>query len=127
MDMAADDFRDLVVESVNARDPDLLSLAVATLPHTLVDRLGLLSERQPRLMLTRGEVNAEPVAAVWLPDRNERYVQVGYLEFDLAGDGARMTAVERPHPDLVAEAPAGFEVAEWESADLADSGEGWWV
>ncbi|MGA7271580.1 MAG: hypothetical protein WB239_10955 [Acidimicrobiia bacterium] len=125
---ASDDLRDVVVESVNARDPDLLTLADdVVMRNGMGDRLEQILERWPRVLLTRADLEGRPVAAVWLPDRNERYVRIGHLEFEVDGGGAHMSVVGERSPDVVAEAPAGLEVAEWESGDLADSWGDWWV
>lgn len=125
---ASDDLRDVVVESVNARDPDLLTLADdVVMRNGMGDRLEQILERWPRLLLTRADLGGRPVAAVWLPDRNERYVRVGHLEFEVDGGQAHMSVVAQRNPDVVAEAPAGLEVAEWESGDLVDSWGDWWV
>lgn len=124
---APDDLRDVVVESVNARDPDLLSLADGiVIRNGMGDRLEQILERWPRALLTRADLGGRPVAAVWLPDRNECYVRVGHLEFQV-DDGAHMVVVPERNPDVVAEAPAGLEVAEWESNELTDSWADWWV
>ncbi len=123
-----DDLRDVVVESVNARDPDLLSLADDVIIRDgMGDRLEHILERWPRALLTRGDLAGRAVAAVWLPDRNERYVRVGHLEFEIEAGGARMIVVPERDPDVVAEAPAGLEVAEWESSELIDSWDDWWI
>ncbi len=126
--IGVDGLRDLVVEAINSRDPGVLELADGIeIPDDLSDRLMEIFERHPRTMATRGDLRGRPVAAVWLPDRNERYVNLGHLEVDIEDGNARIVAVAERDPDLVPEAPAGFEVAEWESTELADSGEGRWV
>jgi hypothetical protein len=121
--------RDIVVDAVNAHDLELLTQADGIdFPDELVDRMRRVFERRPRTMLTRADLRGSPVAAVWMPDREERYVQVGHLEFVVDEDGsAYVEAVTGPVPGIVSEAPPGLRVAEWESAQLADTGEGWWV
>jgi hypothetical protein len=123
-----DELRDVVVEAVNARDLEILSLPEGIdVPVDLRTRLQRVIERSPRTMLTRGDLSGDPVAAVWVPDRGERYVRVGHLEFSIEDGTARIVPVLERHPDVIAEAPPGLTVAEWESTDLADGGEGWWV
>lgn len=82
-------------------------------------------ERWPRMMLSRGQLDTEPVAAVWLPDAEGRYARVGHLEFDIEDGSARMEIVEEVRGDLVSEPPAGLEVADWEDSEAV--GEGWLV
>lgn len=126
MTTGRDGLRDIVVEAVNAKDPDLFSLADdIEVPPSLFDRTMQVMERWPRMMLSRGKLDAEPVAAVWLPDDEGRYARVGHLEFDIEDGSARMEIIEEADPDLITEPPAGLEVADWEDASAV--GEGWLV
>lgn len=119
-----DGIRDIVVEAVNAKDPDMFSLAdEVEVPETMVDRVMQVMERWPRLMLSRGALGTEPVATVWLPDDDDRYAQVAYLEFDVENGAARMEIVDDVPPELISEPPTGLELAEWENGDAV--GEGW--
>lgn len=123
---ARDNLRDIVVEAVNAKDPDLFSLAdEVDIPSSFVESVVDVMERWPQMVLSRGQIGAEPVAAVWLPNEEGRYALVEYLEFDIENGSARMEIVDDVHADLVTEPPAALEVAEWENADAG--GEGWVV
>jgi len=123
-DPRADEVRDMVVEAVNAKDPDMFgAVNTVSVPESLVDRVLTVMERWPRLMLSRGEMGPDPVAIVWLPDEDDRYAQVAYLEFDVESGSARMEVVDDVPPELIAEPPTGMELAEWENADAV--GEGW--
>lgn len=119
--------RNLLVESVNARDPDLLRQSDVPDVDTLIETIRTMNERWPRMMLTRGELGAAPVAAVWMPDANERYRRVGHVVVQPEEDGAHVEMVPDPDPDLVAEEPPGRTVAEWESAVEVDEGDGRWI
>lgn len=119
-----DGLRDIVVESINAKDPDLLSLADdIDIPPAMVDDVIEIMERWPRVMLSRGEIDRQPVAAVWAPDSDGFYAPAGHLEFQIEDNTARVELVPGTHPDLISEAPAGLEVADWEDAGAV--GEGW--
>jgi len=121
-----DSLRDIIVEAVNAKDPDLFSLADdIEISDVTVDVILEVMERWPQLLVSRGELGVEPVAAVWLPDEEERYAQVGYLEFYIEDGAARIELVEEVPSELVAESPPAMELAEWETA--AAVGEGWVV
>lgn len=121
-----DGLRDIVIEAVNAKDPDLFSLADGiNVPGSLLDRTMEVMERWPRMILSRGMLETEPVAAVWLPDEEGRYARVGHLEFDIEDGSARMDVIEEIRSDLVTEPPAGLEVADWEDSEAV--GEGWLV
>lgn len=121
-----DAFRDIVVEAVNAKDPDLLSLADdIEVPAANMDTLLEIMERWPRVMLSRGQIGNEPVAALWVPDSDGLYAPAGHLEFYIEDGSARVELLAGTHPDLVSEAPPGLEVADWEDAQAV--GEGWVV
>lgn len=121
-----DAFRDIVVEAVNAKDPDLLSLADdIEIPPTTMDTFLEIMERWPRAMLSRGQIGDEPIAALWVPDSEGLYAPAGHLEFYIEEATARVELLAGTHPDLVSEAPPGLEVAEWEDAGAV--GEGWVV
>lgn len=118
------DLRDIVVESVNAKDPDLLSLADdIEIPPAMMEDILEVMERWPRVMLSRGQVGAEPSAVVWAPDSDGMYAPAGYLEFYIEDGSGRVELVPGTHPDLISEAPPGLEVADWEDAGAV--GEGW--
>lgn len=121
-----DTLRDIIVEAVNAKDPDLFTLADdIQISDDTVDVVLEVMERWPRLLLSRAERGVEPVASVWLPDEDERYTPVGYLEFYIEEGAARIEVVEEVPDDMIGEPPPGMEVAEWEDGDAF--GEGWLV
>lgn len=120
---ARDAFRDIVVEAVNAKDPDLLSLADdIEVPPITMDSFLEIMERWPRVMLSRGQIGNEPVAALWVPDSESLYAPAGHLEFHIEEGTARVELVAGTHPDLVSEAPPGLEVADWEDAGAVGEG-----
>lgn len=119
-----DAFRDVVVEAVNAKDPDLLSLADGIeVPSSTMDTVLDIMEGWPRSLLSRGEIGTQPVAALWVPDSDGLYSPAGYLEFYVEDGSARIELMDGTHPDLVSEAPPGLEVADWEGPEAV--GEGW--
>ncbi len=120
--------RDVVVEAVNARDFALVREHLGDdAAERLREPLLRVRERWPRLIMSRGDLKGDPVAAVWLPGRRETYVQVGHVEFakDNA-DGPRLELFPGVHKDLVAKQP-GPNVAEWESMEQLDSGGDDWI
>lgn len=118
--LGPEEIRDLVVESLNARDPELLAGAELG-ASSIVDTLRFAEERFPRMMLTKGDLNGDPVAVIWMPNMNDVYVQSGHLEFVVIDDeSVEMEIYDRVAPDLVAETPAGFGVSEWESTRAID-------
>lgn len=117
----------VIVEAVNARDPKLAGELDIAAPDALEETLQQLDERWPRLMLTRGDLDGSAVGVVWMPDRNEAYRKVGHVELRPEDDTRPLEIIEGPRPGLVAEEPAGRRVAEWESGDAMDRGEGPWV
>lgn len=118
-----EDLTNLIVEAVNARNPDLIADLGVPEPELLTDRIENLQERWPRLMLSRGDIEDRPVAVVWMPDSNEAYRPVAHIEVTLDGDDPYMTIIEGRDPNLVAEEPANRKVAEWESSgEIEDDG-----
>lgn len=118
--------RDIVVESVNAKDPDLLYLADdIDIPPEMVEDVLEVMERWPRVMLGRGELDTQPVAVVWAPDSDGLYAPAGFLEFSIEDGAARMDLVPGTPPDLFGAAPPGLEVSDW--GDAGSVGEGWVV
>lgn len=125
-DSETENMVDEFVECFNARDLDglraLLSPDVqlealsAAGVDAAVEALGDLFFREPSIMLTRGEIENEPIAAVWQPGEG-RYVGVGYLSFLLTEvDGRlieRIEYVDEIDESLV-EAPDSSEISEWE-------------
>jgi hypothetical protein len=114
---SSDDINTLLVEAVNARNDTLLDDVIDPVAAEEVrDRLRLMVERWPRLMLTRAEIGLEPVAAMWFPDERERYRQAGHLEVRVNGAGMLegIDVVETSSPGLFAERPSAERLAEWE-------------
>ena len=122
-----EDLRNLIVEAVNARDPNLLGQADLDDSKALTETVRVMDERWPRMMMTRGDLNGRPVGVVWMPDRNERYRQVAHIDIAIDDGLPETSLVEGVDPDLVAESPPGRSVAEWESAVEVDHGEGRWI
>lgn len=125
--IGAEDLRNVVVESVNARDPKLVEQADVADPDDLKKTIQTMDERWPRMMMTRGDLDGRPVGVVWMPDRNERYRQVAHVEVVADEAEPMATLVEGVDDSLVAEEPPGRSVAEWESAIEVDRGEGRWI
>ncbi|REK21844.1 MAG: hypothetical protein DWQ40_03575 [Actinobacteria bacterium] len=119
--------RDVVVESVNARDPELVEELDVTSTGALKDALQNLQERWPRLMMTRGDLDGTPVGVVWMPDRNEAYQPVAHVVPRSDDTATPLALVDGIDERLTVEEPAGRLVAEWESADAVDRAGGRWV
>ncbi|MEX1091693.1 MAG: hypothetical protein WEF28_00920 [Acidimicrobiia bacterium] len=128
------------VERFNARDwegvSDLLAEDVtsdffqATTAEDLIEGMIDLMLRYPTLVVTRGDLGHDPVAAAWLLDQDlERYGLVGYFRIELDDNDEPLIAnleyiEEVPNtPDAVFEPPESTEIDEWEDWNLAESGE----
>jgi hypothetical protein len=128
------------VDAFNARDwegvSDLLAEDVtsqffqATNAEDLVEGTTDLMSRYPTLVVTRGDLGHEPVAAAWLLDQDlNRYGLVGYFRIELDESDepliGNLEYVEEvpDNPEAVLEPPEVAEIAEWEDWNLADSGE----
>lgn len=128
------------VDTFNSRDwegvSDLLAEDVtsdffqATTAEDLVEGMIDLMLRYPTLVVTRGDLGHDPVAAAWLLDQDlERYGLVGYFRIEVAESDEPLIAnleyiEEVPDtPDTVFEPPEGTEIDEWEDWSLAESGE----
>lgn len=110
-----EDLTDLIVEAVNARDPALVDELDIPRPELLTDRMEMIQERWPRLMMTRGDIEDRPVAVIWMPNAREVYQPVAHVEVTVDADDPYMTLIEGRDPNLVAEEPATRSLAEWES------------
>lgn len=130
-----EDVLDEFVEILNARDlegvAELLAPEVTSTvfgggtPETVVEGMSDLLLRYPHLVTSRGEVGEEPVVVLWLPDEEERYRAVGYLDFAFEGGLIEhLEYVDEVPSDLLAEEPEGDELAEWDRWPGWDSGEG---
>ncbi len=121
------------VERFNARDvegieellaPDAeADLLSARGREDLVEGLLELWERYPSLLLTRGEVGDEPVAAAWIADSERSdFDLLGILRFECT-DGLidRFELTETP-ADAVLERPDLTELNEWEDWRIVDEG-----
>jgi len=128
------------VDSFNARDwdgiTDLLAedatseFFQAANAEELVEGMTGLLLRYPTLVVTRGDLGNDPVAAAWLLDQElDRYGLVGYFRFELDdGDEPLIENLEYIEevpvtPNAVFEPPEASEIAEWEDWSLAESGE----
>lgn len=125
-----EDLLDEFVELMNARDLDGLAEVLkpdvvadfldSTSRFGVIDELGELVLRNSSLTLTRGELDLEPVAALWVLDQDKGvYDLVGFLTFEMSDSGdliQRMDYVdELPGvEDLVVETPESLEIPEWE-------------
>lgn len=124
------------VELVNARDMDGLAELLAPeaeaaflgelSPTGLIDGLGDLIFRHPDLVVTRGDLGPEPIAAVWLLDADAdhyRFAGMFTLELSDVANGmiGRIDYVEEPPDgDLVVEVPDDSERPEWEDWSAQD-------
>lgn len=128
------------VETFNARDwegvSDLLAEDVtsdffqATTAEDLIEGMIDLMLRYPTLVVTRGDLGHDPVAAAWLLDQDlGRYGLVGYFRIEVDESDEPLIAnleyiEEVPDtPEAVFEAPESTEIDEWEDWSLAESGE----
>ncbi len=128
------------VERFNARDwegvSDLLAEDVtsdffqATTAEDLIEGMIDLMLRYPTLMVNRGDLGHDPVAAAWLLDQDlERYGLVGYFRVEVdEGDEPLIANLEYIEevpdtPEAVFEQPEGTEIDEWEDWNLTESGE----
>lgn len=125
-DPEAESMVDVFVEYFNAKDlegirallaPDVAAEVVSAVgAEATVEAIGDLFFREPSIVLTRAEVESEPIAAVWQPSQG-RYVPVGYLSFILSEvDGRLIERIEYVDEldETLVEAPDASELAEWE-------------
>ncbi|HEY5579127.1 MAG TPA: hypothetical protein VIL12_05520 [Acidimicrobiia bacterium] len=128
---ALDNLLDEFIEVVNARDlsqlEELLSPSVEAeflgerSLTGVVEGLGDLVLRYPSLVLTRGDLDDEPVVAAWAYDtESDRYDALGYFTLQV-GDGTeplieRLDYVEEfaQGGDLLVEEPERSELAQWD-------------
>lgn len=128
------------VETFNARDwegvSDLLAEDVtseffgASKAEELIDGMTDLILRYPTLVVTRGDLGRDPIAAAWLLDQElNRYGLVGYFRFELDDSDEPLIEnleyiMEIPDtPNAVLEPPEVSDIAEWDDWSLAESGE----
>lgn len=125
--IAIEDLRNVLVDSVNARDPELVEETDLSETEDLETVIEQINERFPRVMMTRGDLDDRPVAVVWMPDEREKYRHVAHVEVIPERDGPHAEIVEGVDPSVIAEDPPGLTVAEWESESAIDQGEGGWT
>jgi hypothetical protein len=131
------DLENAVVEFVdvfNARDMESLTELLA--PHAectflaahsaaaIIDGVEDLILRQPDLVLTRGELDDEPLAGAWLLDADaDRYRLTGVFTFSVDDDGlidCISFRDEAADGDLLLEEPETSERPEWEDWSAQD-------
>ncbi len=133
-DTAVENVSDEFVELFNARDLDTIAeLVTSEVTSDLFDGSGVdsavhglagLVRRYPQLIATRGEDGNRPIVALWVPDEQERYRLMGYLEFGTEEELIdRITYVDTPGSDLLVEEPDEDELAEWQDWREWDGGE----
>ena len=133
-DTAVENVSDEFVELFNARDLDTIAeLVTSEVTSDLFDGSGVdsavhglagLLRRYPQLIATRGEDENRPIVALWVPDEQERYRLMGYLEFGTDEELIdRISYVDTPGSDLLVEEPDENELAEWQDWREWDSGE----
>ena len=133
-DTAVENVSDEFVELFNARDLDTIAeLVTSEVTSDLFDGTGVdsavqglagLLRRYPQLIATRGEDGNRPIVALWVPDEQERYRLMGYLEFGTDEELIdRITYVDTPGSDLLVEEPDEDELAEWQDWREWESGE----
>jgi len=125
-----DNFVVQFVELFNARDweaiselfaPDAVSgLFDGRSREEVISSMIDLVSRVPTLLLTRGDVGSEPIAAAWLIDEMGNYEQAGYFTFGLTDDHEEplLESVdyveEVPDPEgVVLELPDRADREEW--------------
>ena len=134
VDAAVENASDEFVELFNARDLDTIAELVATeVTSDLFDGMGVesavqglagLVRRYPQLIATRGEDGNRPIVALWVPDEQERYRLMGYLEFSTDEELIdRITYVDTPGSDLLVEEPDEDELGEWQDWREFETGE----
>ncbi len=133
-DAAAENLSDEFVDLLNGRDLDAIAEIVSEeVTSNLFDGVGVeaavhgLSDlllRYPQLMASRADEGSRPVVALWVPDEDDRFQLMGYL--DLSTDDEfvdRITYVDTEGIDLLVEEPDPDELAEWQNWPEWDSGE----
>jgi hypothetical protein len=134
VDSAVENASDEFVDLFNARDLDTIAeLVTSDVSSDLFDGIGVesavhglagLLRRYPQLIATRGEDGLRPIVALWIPDEQERYRLMGYLELSTDDELIdRITYVDMPGSDLLVEEPDEDELAEWQDWREWDTGE----
>lgn len=134
VDAAAENARDEFVDYLNARDLDAIADMVSSAVtsdifdgsgvDSAVQGLADLVLRYPQLIVTRGEDGLRPVVAMWIPDEQDRFRLMGYLELSSEDEQIdRISYVDQPTDDLLVEEPDADELAEWQDWHEWDAGE----
>lgn len=134
-DAAVENASDEFVDLFNARDLDgIAELVTADVSSDLLDGEGVdsvieglagLLRRYPQLVSTRGEDGNRPIVALWIPNEQDQYSLMGYLELSAADELIdRITYVDTPESgDLLLEEPDLEEMSEWQDWSEWDTGE----
>ena len=133
-DVAAENASDEFVDMFNARDLDgIADLVAADVTSDLFDGAGVesvvegmagLLRRYPQLIATRGEEGHQPIVALWIPDEQDQYSLMGYLELSTQEELIdRITYVDTPGSELLVEEPDPDDMAEWQDWREWDTGE----
>lgn len=133
-DAAVENASDEFVDLFNARDLDSIAdLVTPDVTSDLFDGAGVesavhglagLLRRYPQLIATRGEDGNRPIVALWVPDEQDRYRLMGYLELSTQTELIdRITYVDTPGSDLLVEEPDEAEMPEWQDWREWDTGE----
>lgn len=125
-DAAVENASDEFVDLFNARDLDgIAEMVTADVASDLLDGDGAdsvieglagLLRRYPQLVATRGEDGNQPIVALWIPNEQDQYSLMGYLELSTEDELIdRITYVDTPgRSDLLLEEPDLDEMSEWQ-------------
>jgi len=133
-DAADENASDEFVDLFNARDLDgIADLVTSDVTSDLFDGAGVdsaveglagLLRRYPQVIATRGEDGNQPIVALWIPDEQDRYGLMGYLELSTEEELVeRISYVDTPGSDLLVEEPDADEMDEWQDWRGWDTGE----
>lgn len=85
----------------------------------MIQGLGEILLAYPGIVLTRGELDDEPVAVAWVPGENHDYSRMGFFAFSVVDEDEELIehleySDEFDEGRLLAEEPEPAEIAEWE-------------
>lgn len=126
-----DNLLDEFVDVVNGRDLDGLAELLAADVEAeflhessrdgVVDGFNDLFQRYPTLLVTRGDVDSNPIAMFWILDREaDAFREFGYMTFEVTDSTEcliqRVAYVDEPldFEEIVVEIPERSELPEWE-------------
>jgi hypothetical protein len=120
----AENFRDALVDSFNARDLDgIVELVSDSVTSDMfegsgvdaaIEGLSALWMRYPSLMASRGDCENDCVVALWLPDEEGVFRSMGFLELTIEDDQIEhVTYIDDDDADFHAEPPDEEQVEEW--------------